>query len=253
MGGKKRLVHRTIVEKHTEGRQKKRKLFFGTYIFLPLLTLCTPAHALTENLHKSAEQTKASKTNQCEWNVNELLERGEKVHEIIRKKDYTFVLTKTSLLVLYEKHCKLKDLKEDVTLDYHYFRINMRKILEPGLVAWAQSDDTCYFLTQDGVLTVIPVGEAKDGLPAYQISSDVSNAKMVYSSGFLFIAPVSGYLMVVSFFNDAGSKSIPIPLEALDSELLFDGDKLFFGKKGAEKAEIRINGKSINDVRLITE
>ncbi len=225
---------------------------------LPLLSSVNESSAKINpesGLRRERLIKKAKKPQVCVLQPNELkgyLEKGEKIREIVCKRGSAFILTDKSLVVVSQGGGEM--IAEDRTRITHLksvSRVDLRHILPHGLVAWTQApDDTCFFLTKDSVLTRRPVHE-KDGAPvSYRLHRDVSEAKMMHFQGFLFIAPASGEMIVLSFSKGFRYDFIPLPKDIKNGEFSWSKGELYYAGTNGKKLRIEI-GQDIDDIVLV--
>jgi len=247
MGGPKRLLHsRRDTPAQGKAPGKKRRLFFSSLLTIPLLTACaTSAHALPRRPELTERRFEGKAA--CDVDYRSALEKGERVRRIACTKARTYVLTDRSMLVF--SSTEEESVEDGVRLKLAYTRTDMSDIYKRGLVSWAQSDDTAYFLTKDGQLSPISAGNLGKTIQTYQLPFDVSKAKMVHRSGMLFIAPLSGNLLVMTFEGTVRFRILPVP--DIEGGFFERRDKLFFGKRGSNETEIRIKGKGVDGVSAI--
>lgn len=262
---KKMLAYERGEDNETKKPERMKRLAFALSLVFPLfVSYDVPAAIRKElppiNTNVSTAQQQAPVITSCRAAANgieyqlsdgtvkraHILQRGEKITEITCKRNKVFVLTNTSLLIIEDGERQRTD--DGIALSFQYSRTDMRDMLRRGLVAWTQGDDTCFFLTRDRMLTLIPVHEMNDTVPTYQIPFRAENAKMIYHSGFLFIAS-SGNMNVMNY-DQTESRTLSIQPNIQNAEFFVLDGKLFFGRK-EEKIEIRRNGQSVNDITLV--
>ncbi len=260
MGGPRRLLHDRAVKRERPDKPRgKQKLFFSTLLILPLVASQVPAALLTDRDPTRLQPPPITKpkapVHNCSEELNAIVfEPGEVVHETFCGERRTFILTNTSLIVVTPSSEEEADTGvEGVTLRLTYTRTDVRDILKHGLVAWTQSEDACYFLTKNGSLRAISIEERDDG-PEYLLPFDVRKAKMVCRSGFLFIAaPAAKRMVIISLSDKPDRGGVPLLFDATKSDFFISDGKLYFGEKDGKKAEIKINGQCINNVKVVEE
>ena len=260
MGGRRKLVHGTQMKREPSVRGgKKRKLFFTTLTILPFLASQASATLLSKKestgLQPPAITKPKAPVHNCAEEVKGItFEPNEVVREMVCGKNHTFVLTNISLIVVIPNDKEEAETGIDgVTLRLTYTRTDMREILHPGLVAWTQSEDACYFLTKNGSLRIISI-EKRDDSPEYLMPFDVQKAKMIYHSDFLFIAaPAAARMVIISLSDKPDRGGVPLLFDATNSEFFISDGKLYFGEKDGKKAEIRINGQRIDDIKVVED
>lgn len=228
----KRLAHRR------EGvpKPEQRKMLFFRSMTLPLvlaaaISTCSMANtpATVNALPRKFVAYKDVKP--CTPNRS-LLQKGEKIKETRCLKDKKLILTDTSLLVVHDSG------QEGATIELSSTRTDMRNVLERGLVAWSQSDDTAYFLTKDKKLTLIPLKDMGDTISTYTMPFDVGNVKMIHFNNMLFMAPVAGEVARLSFSDGVDVKTMTLALNVKNPDFFVSGNVLYFGEKKGEKVEI---------------
>jgi len=228
----KRLAHRR------EGvpKPEQRKMLFFRSMTLPLvlaaaISTCSMANtpATVNALPKKFVTYKDVKP--CAPDKS-LLQDGEKIKETRCLKDKKLILTDTSLLVIHDSN------QEGAVIELTSSRTDIRSVLERGLVAWSQSDDTAYFLTKDRKLTLIPLEDMRDTITTYTLPFDVDNLKMVHFNNMLFMAPIAGEVARLTFSDGVDVATMPIKMNAKNPDFFVSDQTLFFGEKKGEKVEI---------------
>ncbi|MCI0504390.1 hypothetical protein L0Y65_06835 [Candidatus Micrarchaeota archaeon] len=178
-----------------------------------------------------------------------LLEAGETLAGIACRTERAFVLTDRSLFVVRPGGGSPDLVNDGVDISFvaAYSRTDMSGILSAGFVAWTQSDDAVFLLTRNGTLTLIPLENMGSTVPSYNIPYDVSGASMAYHQGYLFLATLSGQMVVI---RGAQIRSIPFQASAGNPAFFVSGGNLVFGTKGAEETEIRM-GEGIDRISLV--
>jgi hypothetical protein len=133
---------------------------------------------------------------------------------------------------------------DGIGLRYAFSRANIRQFLERGVISWDAGDNACYFITRDGVLTVLPNERmTEDDAKGYVMPFDVremAGRRMIYFGHLIFIAPPQGDIMVVSP-SDRG-RAVRMSASTGSGQFFVRDDRLYFGQSGIEETEIRING-----------
>ncbi|MBU0532335.1 hypothetical protein KKB44_02465 [Candidatus Micrarchaeota archaeon] len=211
------------------GENRRKKLGFSAACVLTALSACAATAIGQTEIVPTIQQRV------CGEEVESLLRDGEVVQEIVCKDDKTFVLTNTSLLVLH--HVNDMTDEDGITFRLSYTRTDMQGILRHGLIAWAQSDDNCYFLTRDNMLRVIPLENMGDTISAYGIPLDVSTADMIYFDNTLFIA-ASGNVLMIEFGAVLNVRRGLLLLDVENPAFFIINDRLYFGDQNGERIEI---------------
>jgi hypothetical protein len=117
-----------------------------------------------------------------------------------------------------------------------------------GVAAWTHSYGACYVLTHDRELTVafFDDGGSRETVVYRNLPFPADTAKMVYYSGFLFIAAQDENLIAFSFRGDAANRHLPIAGDSKAGFAVRDG-RLFYGKDGKE-VEIKVNGPGLESL-----
>ncbi|MEW6035553.1 MAG: hypothetical protein AB1529_02990 [Candidatus Micrarchaeota archaeon] len=280
MPGRKRLAYGD--GEGVEARRPKliRTLVFGS-AFFAAMTACTPCtnavpirEPAVERPRRAPPATESAghaespgapscrfsgrtleySTNDTVMRLVNLLDSGESVREVICRRDRAFVLTDTSRIIVRPgSGNQLPD--GDGTAISHlasYTRTDMAGLNSRGIVDWEATDSACYFLTRDRRLTVLANDELGDTVPEYELPFDTAGLgrnRMAFHSGFIFIAPLSGSAVVMSFGENAGASYLPLESADRRAGFIVRGDRLFFGKNGKEK-EIIIGGPDAHDVSV---
>jgi len=245
--------------------QKMRRLLGRAAVYLPLVASCgsTAAGGGVDNPTPVEEPRRLAPRRggeSCTVHGSEihlpdgtvrtdLLEPGESVRRIACQPDQTFVLTDRNALLMIFSAESQSDESMLVALDHK--RVDMSEILATGLVDWAQSHSTVFFLTQDRLLTLIPVHDMGDTVPMTELDYDISGARMLYHNGFLFIGPASGNLIVMAFSPEYGRREMALPMTVQNPEFVVSEGRLLFGERNGEKVEIRMEGRRVEDVSLV--
>ena len=77
---------------------------------------------------------------------------------------------------------------------------------------------------------------------------------MICHSDFLFIAaPAAARLVIISLSDKPDRGGVPLLFDATNSEFFISDGKLYFGEKDGKKAEIRIDGQHIDDIKVVED
>jgi hypothetical protein len=174
--------------------------------------------------------------------IDRMLEPNERVNGLSCSDSNAFVLTDASLITVPGKAAAASS---GISLNLSFIRTDLKDMYAKGLIAWAASDDRCFFLTKGNEIKEMPI--EGDSL-IHSIPHDMRNATMIFHSGFLFIAPAETdgrkYVVAMRFSDKARFRGME--LAGGDSgQLIVRQGKLFFGK-----TEIKISGQNLADVRL---
>jgi hypothetical protein len=222
--------------------EQRKSLFFSTVALIATLASGTvTANALPQRDIRKFSLKEDIQKRECNPDVERLLKKGERIQESICMINHDFVLTNTSLIIV-NRHNPDRQ-KGGIKIVASFSKTDMRDIFKQGHVDWAASEETVFFLTKDGVLTLIPVEQMGDTVEAYRLSCNVKNAKLAYHSDHLFIAG-QGEIIATSFSNGVSSVSVPFSLEVKNPDFFESAGKLFFGN-GKQKVEIKINGEEV--------
>ncbi len=240
--------------------QKIRKLAYALALSMPLLAACH-AHAIPPR--ETAPLQAARETRQepqerndspaCGSGLEGVLQPNETVLEAVCRYGREYVMTDASLLIV--TRVPQTFTFDPIVLSMHASRTDMGQMREQGIADWEPSEDSVFILTKnDRTLTRLPNEGMGDTVPAYTMPFDTSmlgSESMVYYSGFLFIAPRGGDVMVFSFGDEVQSGTLRLRSRYDDAGFFMRQDKLIFGKAGLEETEIRVNGPAIKDIELI--
>ena len=269
MEKKQRLAH----EKHSKSRilRKCKKLFFSVLMAAPLLSCAGNAHAIPRTTpvfeaEKTKERTNTQKrdsalcimkgavleytlTDGTKKIVPDLLEKGEQVIGIRCNDQFASILTNTSLISVPGKRGSEKS-EGGASLSFLQTRKDMSRIYKIGLVAWDHGLDRVFFLDQSGQVWEIPVISKGSTIPVHNLPEKTNKAEMKFHSGFLFIAPVGGKMIVMKITDKARYVELNLPTDMDGSVFFFKKNRFYYGKKGSKKVEIRIKGSKPIDVKL---
>jgi len=179
---------------------------------------------------------------------DDLLQDEENVKETACNDSYAFILTSTSLVMVAGKESKETG---GVRMGLSFTRKDMRDLYKIGLVAWAYAQDRCYFLMRDNKIREIPVFVHGETIPVYEIPHDLRNAKMIFHSNFLFLAPVENKMVVMKVSDKPNYVELGLKASIKDAGFFYKGKRFFFGKKGSNELEIKIKGPKLTDVKLV--
>lgn len=227
------------------GDGEKRGSLAETVAFcsLTLVLSSCATHALRNYHRPSPERTghfvRAVPIDECSSRLSGVLEPGETVLQHACRSDNDYFLTDRSLIVM-----PRESVLDGIGLRYAFSRANIRQFLERGVISWDAGDNACYFITRDGVLTVLPNERmTEDDAKGYVMPFDVremAGRRMIYFGHLIFIAPPQGDIMVVSP-SDRG-RAVRMSASTGSGQFFVRDDRLYFGQSGIEETEIRING-----------
>jgi hypothetical protein len=161
-----------------------------------------------------------------------------------------FVLTTTEL------HTVFLEAEEEtdgpISISLAGITTDMRSFFDAGLVTWAASPDGTCFLTADGFLTMLPLHQLGDTVPAYHLRFDVRGAKMIWYETLIFIATSAGDLVIMSFDPDGSAprRTLPLPRAGEGADFFVHGGRLFYGRPGGPGVAIVPHGASPEAVEL---
>lgn len=231
-----------------------KKLVFGS-VLLASCSACAPAAAVPvpdrpRLAPPRVEPPRRHSRRACAPEAEVILHPQERLRGSICLGNRDFVLTDENLFVISRRSGSLESPMGEIEMRYSYSRTDMSNLLSRGLVGWQASEDTVFFLTRDGTLTLIPNERMGDTVPSYQMpfSTDgMGSNRMVFWRGFLLVAPLSGDALVMSFSDGAAARYISLGTQPSTSGFYESGQRLFFGPKG-HGTEIRMSGPTVNDV-----
>lgn len=180
---------------------------------------------------------------------------GERRIETVCRGGREFVMTDSSLYIRSREDERDFENGREIRLQAHITITDMRGYAGRGIVDWEPAGDSVAILTRsDSTLTVIPDSEMGDTVPVYRMPFDVSGVtrdRMAYHRGHLFIAPPGGDTLVLSFGQNEGSRLIPLRSARPDAGFFMKGERLFFGRNGAEESEVVVRGPNADDVSVV--
>jgi hypothetical protein len=139
--------------------------------------------------------------------------------------------------------------KAEGPINFIESRKDIGRLISKGIVDWEVSENHSFFLTADRKLTVIPhnSGDATTYFLDFG-TAGMGKDRMTYHSGFLFIAPKSGRIMVCSDRLEWGTVGNPFYGE--NAGFSVAGDRLVLGNKN-RNVEIKIRGTELTDVSIL--
>jgi len=242
--------------------QVARKLLYSALLIAPLLSYTTESNAIPRG--EKPTQSRSIKATSCKFKkdsfvytlsggkekiLSDLLVPGEKVQGVKCNDNYAFILTNSSLIAV--PGAAEKTDHGRLMLELNHVKNDMNKVFKEGLVAWAIGKDRCFFLVRSGRVWEVPAITKESTLPVYSLPDKVSKADMVFHSGFLFIAPVGGKMIVMKITDEARYVELGLSGLSGDSKFFYKSGSLFYGKGIGEKVEVEIKGNKPSDVRII--
>jgi hypothetical protein len=231
-----------------------KSLVFATALAAALSACSPPAHAIPRR-DPILEESRAMRAPispqeeipqaRCLPEITSLgLEAGETVTETVCRGNREFVLSDRALYIRTVTNDGEAEGSSIRLISYHS-RTDMSSILARGLVDWEATEDACYFLARDRRLTVLPNEGMEDTVPVFELpfeTAGLSRNRMIFHFGHLFIAPPEGDIIMMAFTPQFSSTFLPIRSAGRRAGFFTRGDRLFFGRKGIEEREIRIEG-----------
>jgi hypothetical protein len=230
-GRKEKMFTRTS----TQPPVKKRSRFsVASVLFASCFLACAqPNYAAARAKPKTMVMEESSTEKKLDFEENVMEKRSTENHD--------FVLTNKRLLIFSKK-------KSQGPITLIESRKDISKLMSEGIVDWEVSESHSFFLTGDKKLRVIPHNSGNVSVyPLEFETAGMGNARMVYQSGFLFIAPPSGKILICSDNLEWGTLSNHF--EDTDASFSVSNDGLFFGNE-IESSEIRIKGNKLADVSI---
>lgn len=247
-------------------RKVKRVLAYSS-LLLPLISACggIPQHAQesVENPGGRVEQENPDcrmdgrtlvyrEADGTERKRSDILQFGEHELAVACPFDEVTVLTDRSLVIVYRNGPEERNGTISVSLDST--RTDMRGILQPGFVDWAQSPDTIYVLTMDGRMTLVPKADLGETISSYPARFAVRTTDdLDYSHGLEFMAGSDGTLVIMAATPEGAARNtltLPARVVHPDSDFFAAGGRFYYGKPDGERVEIIIEGPGANDVRI---
>lgn len=186
------------------------------------------------------------------------LEKDEKIIGSICRGNVEFVLTDRHLYTYFADGQPMSWGEGIEVRGSYTSKMEAGEVLAPGLAAWDATEKYCYILTKDGVLNMIPNKNKEPYYPVFRMpfpATYISKGKMLFYSGFLFIAGPYGDSFVIDE-STRENRMFSLP-PVRDAAFFTRGGKLFYGINGWEDVEIRVirpsltEEASINDIRVI--
>ncbi len=258
MGGPRELGHRNIRAKPENSASRGGRFAVATVaVLISSLGSCTssaapvplPREIIRARAGEGAEAP-AGASHSCAEHSS-LLRPGESATDSICLENTTYVLTDSSILII--PNSTSMEGGDRLSVSLSHSRVDVSALVGRGIVDWAASDDAVFVLTEDRRLTPIPRrGFASGPRTRHVLNGDITGAQMQFHSGLLFVGPVSGHLMVMSFSPIMHARAIPLPdqLGSGNQEFIFRGGRLFFGEREGKQIEIGTRGGSPGAVTL---
>jgi hypothetical protein len=235
-----------------EKPESKKTLFFSAIGFAAALSACAaattaPARYSSQKpeIHRPVvSEPLRTEEETCGAEVEPALEEGEKVEGKICKSGRLFTLTDNALYIGNKAAPGIS--LDGIEVESHSTRTEMAEILKSGLVDWTASYDTAYFLTKDGMLTIVPAGDLEKGYATYKVSGKYE--KIEHHNDLLFIAGQDSIRMM-SFGPDMESAEIQFASGIENADFFHLHGRLFFGNE-REKVEIVTESQGLSGVRI---
>ena len=183
-------------------------------------------------------------------------ERGETFSHVVHGQDVDYTLTDRSLYIwrLVGEFDSAQGGEVAVKADCS--RLDMRSVLQRGLVDWEIGNDTSYFLTKDQHLIVLPHGETGGSLTTYKLdfeTASLSKKRMIYHAGMIFMAPLREGVTVLSFLPEFRSAIVAVDARNPQAGFAQRNDRLYFGIEGGVEVELVIEGSTASSVSAVDE
>jgi hypothetical protein len=226
---------------------------------MPLLATCAaraiPAGGTVPAVAPQAEtpmtQTPERAT-KCGSGLGSMLEQGERVTESVCRFGREYVMTSTSLLIVTRERENILTF-DPISLRLHASRTDMQGYMQRGIVDWEPAEDAVYILMRDRMLIALPNEGMGATVPAYEMpfeTAGLGRNRMAYHSGFIFIAPLSGNAIVISFADGLDSRYLRVGPGPADTGFFERNGRLFFGKRGMQETAITVGGSGVQDVSV---
>ncbi len=241
-----------------------KRLGFSGMALLLTMSNCAPAQALTRDRTGEyrldvraprpapAQRPAPQARSQCMPDMEPLgVRSGERRLETACAGGREFVLTESNL---YIRTRQVQGDAEDSGAIRLLARVTITDIsgyAAQGIVHWQPMEDSVIIITRsDRRLTILPDEGMGDTVPSFQLpfeTAEINKQRVAYQSGFLFIAPQQGDVLVMSFGDHAGSAFLSLRSDSKRDCFTLRGARLFFGRD-EHQTEIRIRGPSVGDV-----
>jgi len=186
-----------------------------------------------------------------EKRIKQLTNASQKLLGVHCSERSAFVLT-SRFLYISDKH---EEREGSVSIKSTWKMIKTKQLfdyLNSKMETWVGGDGAFFFLTKNGVIIRIDAAiDKEENFPAFNIPYKTEGASMAYQSGFLFIAPLVGRMVIMKMSGDVRFLDPLLPGPMKDGVFYFRGDKLFFGNKEGKMIEIRVDGTNLIDVKMI--
>ena len=136
--------------------------------------------------------------------------------------------------------------REDFEASHSRTMIDMRPSYKRGVVTWTHSDDHVFVVTKDRKLTVLTVAGLEQKALVYDIDYDIRKATAIYDSGFVFIAPANGRLVVYT------KDGVTVNFTGFGKgEFYYTNSQLRYGNKEKNDPTIKIKDEKPENIRVL--
>jgi len=252
-------------DKNEGAVRKVKRLLAYSSLLLPLISACggAPQHAQgpLENGGRAGQENPNCRmdgrtlvyreADGTERKRTDILQLGEHELAVACPFDEVTVLTDRSLIIVYRSG---PGERGGISVSLDSTRTDMRGILQPGFVDWAQSPDMIYVLTMDGRMTLIPKADMGETISSYPTRFAVrATDDLDYSQGLEFMAGSDGTLVVMAATPEGAVRNtltLPARVVRPDSDFFTADGRFYYGKPDGERVEIILEGPGVNDVRV---
>ncbi len=173
---------------------------------------------------------------------NGILQSGERAWDIKCDDSYVHIMTDRNLLTVQAEPSRIRADKLAITKIKKW--VEMDDVFAQGLVDWTHSSEDIFFLTRAGKVSVLPIINDKKKLVWYKFENDFSRSRIVYHSGFVFIAPASNELICM----DRTGRFVRFP-DVGEGEFRYKKHKLYYRTEKKE-TEILTPTADVADIRI---
>jgi hypothetical protein len=179
---------------------------------------------------------------------------GEKVQRTVYGDGVDYTLTDRALYTRRVIIPQGSIRRRDRVAQSECIKVDMRPILQRGLIDWEVDTTTNYFLTADQSLITMPQGKGPEAAVRYALPFEtrgLSPDRFFYYAKMIFIAPLKGGITVKSFAPNADTAFIPFDVQDPDAGFFLRRNRLYFGMATGVQTELVVAGATPTTVSAV--
>jgi len=238
-----------------------------TLLSIPLLSLCFNADAIPVKAEiRQSERAKQKTLPSCGFEGSVfhyvvpdgkriavpglLRDPNEKILGTSCSKKFAFAISDKNMYFIFGAPKETKGGSGSLKESFRFWPLEKETKRFGPLVSFAFSEDRCFLLFRDGVIREHFAGE--DYVDNNRIPFKTENARMAYFSGFLFIAPVEGKMVIIETSSGESKYKIhPLPKHFYggSAHYMIKKNRLFFGVEG-KMLEIVTEAANLSKIKI---